>query len=58
MSETDKHVMIVAGESSGDALGADLMQALATHGVSVSGVGGPKMQAGALARFFRWLTLP
>jgi lipid-A-disaccharide synthase len=52
MSETSKHVMIVAGESSGDALGADLMGALAEHGVSVSGVGGPKMQAAGLSSLF------
>ena len=51
---TAKHVVIVAGETSGDALGADLMQALQqqqTH-LLVSGVGGPKMQAQGLSSLF------
>ena len=51
---TPKHVMIVAGETSGDALGADLMAALKLQhaDVVVTGVGGPKMQASGLASLF------
>ena len=52
MSAPHKHVMIVAGETSGDALGADLMAALAPHAAQISGVGGPKMQALGLASLF------
>ena len=46
--------MIVAGETSGDALGADLMQALKeqTGEVMVTGIGGPKMAAQGLASIF------
>lgn len=48
-----KHIMIIAGESSGDALGADLMQALKAQGeVIVTGIGGPKMTAQGLASIF------
>ncbi len=49
-----KHIMIVAGETSGDALGADLMQALRAQadGLMVTGVGGPKMSAQGLASIF------
>jgi lipid-A-disaccharide synthase len=51
---SQKHVMIVAGESSGDALGADLMAALRLQDsdVQITGVGGPKMQASGLASLF------
>jgi len=51
---TAKHVVIVAGETSGDALGADLMQALQQQQAHllVSGVGGPKMQAQGLTSLF------
>jgi lipid-A-disaccharide synthase len=48
-------IAIVAGEESGDALGADLLRALrGLHGgnVSVMGVGGQKMQAEGLATLF------
>lgn len=49
-----KHIMIVAGESSGDALGADLMAALKAQAgeIMVTGIGGPKMQAEGLASIF------
>jgi len=52
--QTAKHVVIVAGETSGDALGADLMQALQQQQAHllVSGVGGPKMQAQGLTSLF------
>lgn len=52
--QSAKHVVIVAGETSGDALGADLMQALQQQQAHllVSGVGGPKMQAQGLTSLF------
>ncbi len=49
------HLMLVAGESSGDALGAPLIAALreATGGaVRFSGIGGPEMMAAGLAPLF------
>ena len=48
------HIMIVAGESSGDALGADLMVALKqqAEGVMLTGIGGPKMSEQGLASIF------
>lgn len=47
------HIMIVAGETSGDALGADLMAALKRRAdVMITGVGGPKMAAEGLASIF------
>ena len=48
------HVMIIAGETSGDALGADLMQALRRRqsDVMVTGIGGPKMSGEGLASIF------
>jgi lipid-A-disaccharide synthase len=49
------HIMLVAGEPSGDALGAELMQALRTltgGAVRFSGVGGMKMEAEGLASIF------
>ena len=48
------HIMIIAGESSGDALGGDLMQALKAQAgeVMVTGIGGPKMAAQGLASVF------
>ena len=47
------HIMIVAGEASGDALGADLMGALKRQDdVMVTGVGGPKMTEQGLASIF------
>ena len=51
---SDKHIMIVAGETSGDALGADLMLALRAQksGTLITGVGGPKMSAAGLASIF------
>jgi lipid-A-disaccharide synthase len=47
-------IFLVAGEHSGDALGARLMMALTAlrPGVSFSGVGGPKMEAGGLNSLF------
>ena len=48
------HVMIIAGETSGDALGADLMQALRRHqsDIMVTGIGGPKMTGEGMASIF------
>ena len=48
------HVMIIAGETSGDALGADLMQALRRRqsDIRVTGIGGPKMTGEGLASIF------
>lgn len=49
------HVMLVAGEPSGDALGAALMRALremSPQGMRFSGVGGPAMEATGLASLF------
>ena len=53
MADT-KHIMIVAGETSGDALGGDLMVALKAQAgqVMITGVGGPKMTAQGLASIF------
>ncbi len=48
--------MIVAGETSGDALGADLMHALRVERsdkrLMITGIGGPKMKAQGLASLF------
>ena len=48
------HIMIIAGETSGDALGADLMQALRQENsdAMITGIGGPKMTAMGLASIF------
>lgn len=49
------HIMLVAGEPSGDALGGELMEALKelTHGaVRITGAGGPKMIAQGLTSIF------
>ena len=53
MADT-KHIMIVAGETSGDALGGDLMEALKAQAgeVMVTGVGGPKMSNQGLVSIF------
>jgi len=49
----DLAVFVVAGETSGDVLGAGLMRALADrHAVSFRGVGGPHMVAGGLDSLF------
>ena len=47
-------IFLVAGEHSGDALGARLMMALTAlrPGVTFSGVGGPRMIAGGLNSLF------
>lgn len=49
-----KHIMIIAGETSGDALGADLMSALRAQApdAMITGIGGPKMSAQGLASIF------
>ena len=49
------HVMLVAGEPSGDALGAALigaLRAMVPQGLRVTGVGGAAMQAAGLASLF------
>lgn len=48
------HIMIIAGEPSGDALGADLMAALKMQNseIMLTGIGGPKMTAQGLASIF------
>lgn len=49
------HIMLVAGEPSGDALGGELMEALKelTHGViRITGAGGPNMIAQGLTSIF------
>ncbi len=48
------HVMVIAGEASGDALGADLIQALRRRhsDVMVTGIGGPKMSSEGLVSIF------
>lgn len=53
-SHMPSHIMIIAGETSGDLLGADLMQALRRRdeGVMVTGIGGPKMTAQGLSSIF------
>jgi lipid-A-disaccharide synthase len=46
--------MMIVGETSGDALGADLMQALKRreNDIMITGIGGPKMTARGLASIF------
>lgn len=59
-SDDRLHVFIVAGEPSGDVLGARLMAALnasAPHGVKYSGVGGPQMAAQGLDSLFDYRQL-
>ncbi len=47
------HVYLIAGEPSGDVIGARLIEALKADGdVRVSGVGGPEMEAAGLASLF------
>ena len=48
------HIVMIAGETSGDALGADLMRALKRHenDIMITGIGGPKMTAQGLASIF------
>ena len=48
------HIMMIVGETSGDALGADLMQALKRreNDIIITGIGGPKMTAQGLASIF------
>lgn len=47
------HIVLIAGEPSGDALGASLMRALKTDpGIVISGVGGAKMEAEGLQSLF------
>jgi lipid-A-disaccharide synthase len=48
------HIFLVAGEHSGDALGARLMMALTAlrPGVTFSGVGGPRMTAAGMSSLF------
>lgn len=59
-SDDRLHVFIVAGEPSGDVLGARLMAALnaaANQGIRYSGVGGPQMQAQGLESLFDYRQL-
>lgn len=53
MTGGPRHIVLIAGEPSGDALGAALMAALKERAdVRFSGVGGPKMQAQGLETLF------
>lgn len=54
MARTGLHIMLSAGENSGDLLGAGLMQALrqTRSDIRISGLGGPKMQAQGLESVF------
>lgn len=55
MTGEAKHVMLVAGETSGDVLGAGLMDALVAQSpvpLKFSGVGGPEMEARGLSSIF------
>lgn len=55
MTDEVKHVMLVAGETSGDVLGAGLMDALVAQSpvpLKFSGVGGPEMEARGLSSIF------
>jgi lipid-A-disaccharide synthase len=55
MSDAPARLMLVAGEASGDVLGAQLMKALralTSGAVTFSGVGGARMQAEGLASLF------
>lgn len=54
-SSSRKHVMLVAGETSGDVLGAELMAAMmemSDHPLTFSGVGGPAMEKAGLMSIF------
>lgn len=55
MTAGEKHIMLVAGETSGDALGAGLMDALVAQSAAplrFSGVGGPEMERRGLSSIF------
>jgi lipid-A-disaccharide synthase len=51
-----KSLYVVAGEASGDARGAELLQALRaqTPDLQILGAGGPKMESLATGRFLEW----
>jgi len=52
-SDESLHVYIVAGEPSGDVIGARLIEALRADGdIRVSGIGGPEMEAAGLHSLF------
>lgn len=46
------HVCLIAGEPSGDALGASLLRAMRSANIMVSGIGGPKMEDEGLQSLF------
>ena len=54
MKMREAHIYLIAGEASGDFLGAQLMKSLkeARPGIRFSGIGGPLMEAEGLQSIF------
>ncbi len=54
------HIMLVAGETSGDALGGELMTAMKEMAgpLHFSGVGGPRMEGEGLTSLFPMSDIP